>query len=774
MSDPLQTPERATPNRRAAGILAAVGALMALAPAASSAPQERASTFREDVSVTVIEVPVQVLRDGQPVRGLTRDDFELYDEGVRQPLVGFDVIDTAQPAAAGAPEPAAAQPVAAVAPPLRGRHLLLLFDFQFGGGGKLLRAFQDARRILAQGLAPGDRAALAYFGGASGVRILVGFTDDEEELGLGLDVLEAMLDRRKRGIAQAQERLARYWLGTGDDTSLARLQRLADHLGLAAGVALSGVATRGEVMGLADYNELTTGSRDTSSDLPASFDLIAGRLLDTSTVALEPELEMVRTLGESLVELATLLRDVPNPKHLVYFSRGFSSELIEDPVLQTRGLSRIQAGIRALQAAGWVVQSIDLSGIPDALANGRGAGSFADPSGTRLITGSAPGERPPVDGVGFGAVALAHISHETGGLLHENFNRFDQAWQRVMETTAVTYLLAYQPERLVRDGSYHHLDVKLADGVAPARVLHRAGYAAGAPEQTPSELERTMAEADLIAGDRTVRDLAAEGQVWALPAGAGGTGVLPFVVDLSPSVFTSRPSDEAIDLEVSAYGLGARGTLLDMQAQRVRLDPAKLGPGLRRGGVRLSGALDLPVGRQRVRLLVRELGAGRAYAESFEVSVPPAIAGAETASALPPLLLDPAPGVLFLETGRRSAGASPWRRLGVPLDLYSPAAVGRLERGGEKTVFFAFYPPPSAGSGLAVRILDPRGEPIAGAEIEWLKRLPDAADGARRLVGVLRAGSLAIGRYRLEISVREGDRELCAGTSPFEVVPSAG
>jgi len=69
-----------------------------------------------------------------------------------------------------------------------------------------------------------------------------------------------------------------------------------------------------------------------------------------------------------------------------------------------------------------------------------------------------------------------------------------------------------------------------------------------------------------------------------------------------------------------------------------------------------------------------------------------------------------------------------------------------------------------------VRILDLRGEATAGAEVEWIERLPDTADGVRRLVGVLRAGSLAAGRYQLEISVREGDSELGVGASAFEVV----
>ena len=41
-----------------------------------------------------MEVPVTVLgRDGQPVRGLSASDFELFDDGARQRIEAMDVVD---------------------------------------------------------------------------------------------------------------------------------------------------------------------------------------------------------------------------------------------------------------------------------------------------------------------------------------------------------------------------------------------------------------------------------------------------------------------------------------------------------------------------------------------------------------------------------------------------------------------------------------------------------------------------------------------------------
>jgi len=46
----------------------------------------------QSVTVTVVELPVRVLLGGQPVRGLTKDDFRVYENGSLQALTGFDVV----------------------------------------------------------------------------------------------------------------------------------------------------------------------------------------------------------------------------------------------------------------------------------------------------------------------------------------------------------------------------------------------------------------------------------------------------------------------------------------------------------------------------------------------------------------------------------------------------------------------------------------------------------------------------------------------------------
>ncbi len=76
------------------------------------APTAVAQSYSESTDVVVVEVPVQVLNGaGEPVRGLTADDFEIYERGRKQKIVGFEVLDLTvevpgnQPKARQAPPP---------------------------------------------------------------------------------------------------------------------------------------------------------------------------------------------------------------------------------------------------------------------------------------------------------------------------------------------------------------------------------------------------------------------------------------------------------------------------------------------------------------------------------------------------------------------------------------------------------------------------------------------------------------------------------------------
>src|SRR6185503_8044811 len=115
--------------------------LFALAAAAAGqTPAAAPPAFSGATQVLSVEVPVQVVRDGEPVRGLAAEDFEVWEGRRKLPVTGFDVLDLS----AGAPVRAAAVPAAAR------RHFLLLFDLAFSEPAAVLRARRAAAGLLAQ------------------------------------------------------------------------------------------------------------------------------------------------------------------------------------------------------------------------------------------------------------------------------------------------------------------------------------------------------------------------------------------------------------------------------------------------------------------------------------------------------------------------------------------------------------------------------------------------------------------------------------------------
>src|SRR3954451_23311696 len=95
---------------------------------------------RETVNVNVIEVPVTVIDgSGNPIRGLTAANFELYDQGKKRQITSFDKIDFG-----------AAESVSAISPlnPAARRTFLLLFDLGFSSPNSLQRAQDAARRFV--------------------------------------------------------------------------------------------------------------------------------------------------------------------------------------------------------------------------------------------------------------------------------------------------------------------------------------------------------------------------------------------------------------------------------------------------------------------------------------------------------------------------------------------------------------------------------------------------------------------------------------------------
>ena len=150
-------------------------AVLALAPWFAAA-----QTFTETTEVVVVEVPVQVIKDGEPVRGLTANDFELFEGRKKVPITGFEVLDLEMTGAGQ--EAMAAVPVSAR------RHFLVLFDLSNSEPKAIVKA-RDAAKGVVSSLHPTDLVAVATYSALQGPNLVIGFTPDRNQIKTAIDTL---------------------------------------------------------------------------------------------------------------------------------------------------------------------------------------------------------------------------------------------------------------------------------------------------------------------------------------------------------------------------------------------------------------------------------------------------------------------------------------------------------------------------------------------------------------------------------------------------------
>jgi VWFA-related protein len=174
------------------GVLAVLAVLSSTPLAAQQTPG-----FGEVVEVNVVNVDVYVTgKDGKPVAGLGKADFEVFEDGKRVEITNFEAVDrnpaTGAPAAA-APAPAAPAPRPAgeaAAAPETGLHLVVYVDNFNIRHGNRARAIQQLREFLTRQLVPGDKVMIASYD--LGMNVRLPFTSDPAALAAALDGLTTL------------------------------------------------------------------------------------------------------------------------------------------------------------------------------------------------------------------------------------------------------------------------------------------------------------------------------------------------------------------------------------------------------------------------------------------------------------------------------------------------------------------------------------------------------------------------------------------------------
>ncbi|HEY7574018.1 MAG TPA: VWA domain-containing protein, partial [Thermoanaerobaculia bacterium] len=436
---------------------------------AQEKPASPPSVVQESAGVTLIEIPVNVIgKDGKPVAGLSVDDFELFDDGKKQPINGLEVIDLSKPAPAGP----SGQPEAI---PASARRLwLFVFDLSYTSPSGLVRARDGAREFVTKAMQPNDLAAVGTLSTETGWKLLVNFTRDRRQLGWAIDTL-----------------------------GLAPEQRASDPLSFAyVPPGPSGPS-----------GSPATGPRD--GDILENMRDIQ-RLQKVSTD--EQARGRVTKLMTNLSGIGRVLDSTRGRKHVLFFSEGFETRLLSGHMASGDRSSSLSAqpissaaqdtatvqgtGDAALSGELWKVDSDARFGNTATRSVLLEALALFARSDAVLDTIDISGLRAESDATGAkagsGTDALFAMAAATDGDLIRNANQLGGELAKLEERTALVYLLIYQPAQLSKPGAFHQLRVRTK---APgARVLARSGYYEPRPYQNLSPLEKLLTAGDLVTG----------------------------------------------------------------------------------------------------------------------------------------------------------------------------------------------------------------------------------------------------------------------------------
>jgi VWFA-related protein len=687
--------------------------------------QKGQQAFTETTEVVIVEVPVQVIRDGQPVRGLTVNDFEVYDGRKKAEIIGFEVLDLAAPAARQELSvPAAAR-----------RHFLMLFDLAFAEPKSIVQARRAARDVVDE-LHPTDLVAVATYSASQGPQLVLGFTPDRQQVATALETL---------GAPKLVER-------TPDPLRLV----LAD---------TEAAIQQSRDLQSSSGNEGQQAKRAALEEAVAEYTQL---LSDASARANRANQEkLVTAFTRSFADLAKLMGSVEGRKYVVYLSEGFDSSLATGTTDEARQREMSESSI---SGEVWNVNSDEKFGsttatndIEQMLEEFRRADCViqaVDIGGLRGTGGDAPQRASGRD-------SLFQMAKSTGGELYENFNDLSAAMDQMLQRTGVTYVLAIQPDKLKSDGAYRRLKVDLKGAAAKgARVVHRPGYYAPKPYTAQSPLEKLLQTANQLTSGEESGTVASS--VLAAPFRVSGEkAYVPVLIEIDGPSFLGNTTGTTVPAEIYIYALDDTGAVHDFVTQTLGLDLAKAAPALRQSGLKFFGDVDLLPGKYSLRVLVRNGVTGATSLRVVPLEVP---AFASGAPALLPPLFPEAPGRWLMARENQEPGQPqkpyPFMQKDQP---FIPASKPVLTAGQDAAVSLVGYNLGAGDLKADAKVMTLDGKEVGTGQIKVLAREGGGGAGPDRLAATFRPPSLQPGEYVLQVTLSSADGKAETSTTRFVV-----
>ncbi len=421
--------------------------------------QPQSQILRTESRLVHIEV---VVRDnhGRAVRGLTKNDFAVFDSGHHRDLAEFSV-QTSNTAAAPASKTGNSLPAASRKPrtpeqtPASGRSIGLFFDDINTPPGDLGRAKIAAKRFIREAARNDDRIGVFT---TSGGQILE-FTSDADAVLKSMTAVLSHPEMERAGL-KACPKITPY-----EAYQIVHNDPIAMQAKLVEACAC-------DPEGTCDPNYMTRmgpSSILNPSREQGSFSTLIAEVRDQAQATWSQARLVSQTTLDSVRGAVDRLSKMRGQRVLLLASSGFLSGDLGDHEDEITN-EAVRAGV--------VINSLDSKGLY-AEPPGRPASEFSQmpPDLTMFYE-----ERSLGDTLQSEDAAMARFAESTGGLLFRNNNDLDFGFRELGLVPTYAYELGFRPDQ---DGKYHKLKVEV-NNASHDFVQARPGYFAPTKEMKES------------------------------------------------------------------------------------------------------------------------------------------------------------------------------------------------------------------------------------------------------------------------------------------------
>ena len=543
--------------------IAALIALVAGVTLAGQAPPPTALPQTPTFKVQVDYVDVDVLvtdRQGQFVGDLKKEDFEVLEDGKRQTIANFSVVNIPierPDRPLYSPEPFEPD-VESNEQPFQGRVYVMILDELHIDALRTPNVKNAARRFITSNLGANDVMAIVHAGGRS---------DASQEFTRNKRLLLASVDKfmgRKLTsitLARSEEYFRQKGLPIQDN-------RIPDPYEQER--AYNAQQTMRLLQDVAEWFGSVRGRRKTILFVSEGIDY----------------------------DITDVIRQYDAPSNA-------ASGIIDD----------IRQTIAATARSNVSIFGIDPRGLTTMNDETIGVTALADQDNPSLGIGQSSLRNE----LQVSQDSLRALADETGGFAAVNTNQLSNAFDRIVSDNSTYYVLAYYPPTDKKDGKFHRIDVKVSRPGLTIRA--RRGYMAPKAKSAPKTTGFGTSSPEVI--DAMNSPLNVSGltmRMFAAPfKGTAPNASVLMGVELLGQNLLLNPNSK---LELSYVAVDAKGKTFNAKTDSLTMNlKPETKARVQQSGFRMLNRIDLPPGRYQLHVASHEIG-GQVGSILFDVEIP--------------------------------------------------------------------------------------------------------------------------------------------------------